>query len=78
MKTTKNFNLNLFKAGKKAQTKLGNPVMYKGISVRNELIVMVLPRCSGWEQVKYQLDGKKYKGIDTMYDLEMVEAYPIA
>lgn len=76
MKTNK-FNLDLFKSGKAAQTKLGNPVKYKGISVRNELIVFVLPRSSGWEQVKYQLDGKRYKGTETWMDLEMVESYNV-
>ena len=72
---TKEFNLDLFKSGKAAQTKLGNPVKYSGISVRNELIVMVLPRSSSWEQVKYQLDGKRYKGTESWMDLEMVEEY---
>jgi len=74
---TKKFNLEMFKNGAKAQTKLGNPARFLSISVRGELIVAVLPRWSAEEAVKYQLDGKKYKGTDTMYDLEMVEPYEI-
>jgi len=69
---TNNFNLEQFKNGSKAQTKLGNPARYLGISVRGELMVGVTPRWGMEEPVKYNLDGKKYKGTDTMYDLEMV------
>lgn len=30
------------------------------------------------EVAQYNLDGRKYTGTDTMYDLEMVEPYKIA
>lgn len=75
MKTNK-FNLNLFKNGNKAQTKIGNPVRFVTIS-RDKLVVIVKPRWREDKQEFYQLDGKKYKGTETDYDLEMVESYEI-
>ena len=44
MATTTKFNLEMFKNGVKAQTKLGNPVKFITISARGELIVAVRPR----------------------------------
>ena len=78
MKTTKEFNLEMFKNGAKAQTKLGNPVRFITISNNGKLIVAVQPRWRMEEPAKYNLDGKKYTGTDTMYDLEMVEPYKVA
>jgi hypothetical protein len=77
MKTTKQFNLEMFKKGVKAQTKLGNPAKFITIDARGKLVVAVLPRFGVEESVKYTLDGKKYNGTETMYDLEMVEPYKV-
>lgn len=77
MNTTKAFNLEMFKNGVATQTKLGNPARFATISVRGELIVAVKTRGSLEETVKYNLNGKKYNGIDTMYDLEMVKPYAV-
>jgi len=68
---TKKFNLEKFKAGAKVQTKLGNPVKFITVSNRNELIVSVQPRQGLAEQCKYTIEGKKYNGTETMFDLEM-------
>ena len=73
---TKKFNLDLFKIGKKATTKLGNPARFLRIA-NGKLMVAVLPRFTPEEIVKYQMDGRKYPGVDTMYDLQMVEEYDI-
>lgn len=72
---TKKFNLEMFKNGAKAQTKLGNPVKFITVANNGKLIVSVLPRYSAMESAQYNLDGKKYNGTETLYDLEMVEAY---
>lgn len=72
---TKKFNLEMFKNGAKVQTKLGNPVKFTAVANNGKLLVTVLPRFSAMESAQYNLDGRKYNGTDTMYDLEMVEAY---
>lgn len=72
---TKEFNLEMFKNGAKAQTKLGNPVKFITIANNGKMIVSVMPRYSGIEQAQYNTNGRKYNGTDTLYDLEMVEAY---
>lgn len=72
---TKEFNLEMFKNGAKAQTKLGNPVKFITVANNGKLIVSVMPRYSVAESAQYNLNGKKYNGTDTLYDLEMVEAY---
>ena len=41
MKTTKEFNLEMFKNGAKAQTKLGNPVRFIAIANNGKLIVCI-------------------------------------
>ena len=78
MKTTKEFNLEMFKNGAKVQTKLGNPVRFITIANNGKLIVCIKPRWRMEEPAQYNLDGRKYAGTDTMYDLEMVEPYKIA
>ena len=77
MKTTKEFNLEMFKNGAKVQTKLGNPVRFIAIANNGKLIVCIKPRWRMEESAQYNLDGRKYAGTDTMYDLEMVEPYKI-
>jgi len=87
---TKKFNLEMFRCGANAQTKLGNPVKFISITNDGKLFVSVKYRNrvvgSGVKTVapmlgstteKYNLDGTKYKGASTMYDLEMVKSYPI-
>lgn len=69
---TNTFNLEQFKNGAKAQTKLGNPVRFITIANNGKMIVGITPRWGLEESAQYNLDGKKYKGTDTMYDLEMV------
>ena len=75
---TNTFNLEKFKNGAKAQTKLGNPVRFITIANNGKIIVAVKPRWRMEEVAQYNLDGRKYAGTDTMYDLEMVEPYKIA
>lgn len=83
MSKTNYFNLNEFKNGKSATTKLGNPVKFITMC-GDKILVKVSPRfriidgptkyvVSAAESYtcKYNLDGKKYKGTDTEYDLVM-------
>ena len=70
---TNTFNLEKFKNGAKAQTKLGNPVRFITIANNGKIIVAIKPRWRMEEVAQYNLDGKKYAGTDTMYDLEMVD-----
>lgn len=77
------FNLNEFKSCKTATTKLGNPVKF--ITITGDKILvnvyhrsriigfskkMVAPMFEGTVE-KYHLDGRKYRGIDTEFDLVM-------
>ena len=70
---TSNFNLEKFKNGAKAQTKLGNPVRFITIANNGKMIVEIKPRGGMPESAQYFPNGKKYGAGDTMYDLEMVE-----
>ena len=70
---TNTFNLEMFKNGAKAQTKLGNPVRFITIANNGKIIVAIKPRWRMEEVAQYNLDGRKYAGTDTMYDLEMVD-----
>jgi len=88
MKTNK-FNFEMFKNGKAAQTKLGNPVKFVCLTGDKMLITVyhrsrvfgnfekVVAPALGGSNEKYNLNGKKYIGTDTMYDLEMVESYNV-
>lgn len=77
------FNLNEFKNGKKATTKLGNPVKF--ITMTGDKILVkvyhrsrivgfsvksIAPMLDGTVE-KYNLDGRKYRGTDTEFDLIM-------
>ena len=87
-KTTKDFNLEMVKNGKAIQTKLGNPVKFICITNDGKLLVKVnhrsrvggfsnkyvAPMLEGTVE-KYLLNGKKYNGTTTEFDLEMVDAY---
>ena len=77
------FNLNEFKNGKKATTKLGNPVKFitmTGDKIlvkvyhRNRIIGFseksIAPMLDGTVE-KYNLDGRKYRNTDTEFDLVM-------
>ena len=70
---TNTFNLEKFKNGAKVQTKLGNPVRFITIANNGKIIVAIKPRWRMEEVAQYNLDGRKYAGTDTMYDLEMVD-----
>lgn len=83
MKTNNYFNLNEFKAGKTATTKLGNPVKFicitgdkilVKVSHRSRIIGFstksIAPMVEGTVE-KYNLDGRKYRGTDTEFDLVM-------
>ena len=70
---TNTFNLETFKNGAKVQTKLGNPVRFIAIANNGKLIVCIKPRWRMEEVAQYNLDGRKYTGTDTMYELEMVD-----
>ena len=82
-KTANYFNLNEFKNGKTATTKLGNPVKF--ITMTGDKILVkvyhrsrivgfstkaIAPEFEGTVE-KYNIDGRKYRGTDTMYDLVM-------
>ena len=83
MKTNNYFNLNDFKAGKTATTKLGNPVKFITITGdkilvkvyhRNRIVGFstkaIAPVMDGSVE-KYNFDGRKYRGTDTEFDLVM-------
>ena len=83
MKTNNYFNLNAFKAGKTATTKLGNPVKFITITGdkilvkvyhRNRIVGFstkaIAPVMDGSVE-KYNFDGRKYRGTDTEFDLVM-------
>lgn len=89
MKTTKEFNFEMFKNGVPVQTKHGIPVKFVTIS-RGKMIVKVYHRHSvigNFEKCiapvfegkteKYNMNGKKYIGADTVWDLEMVTPYVV-
>ena len=89
MKKTNAFNFEMFKNGKAAQTKLGNPVKFICLT-GDKMLITVYHRSrvfGNFEKFvgnvfdgsneKYNLNGKKYNGTDTMYDLEMVENYTV-
>ncbi len=73
---TKEFNLELAKAGKKFQTKLGNPARLISVCNNNLMIVAVKGRWTEEAPEKYNLNGVKYHhSPDSLYNLEMVNAY---
>jgi hypothetical protein len=82
-KTANYFNLNEFKNGKKATTKLGNPVKFITMAGDKVLVKVyhrsrivgfseksIAPMLEGTVE-KYNLNGRKYNGTETMYDLVM-------
>jgi len=84
MKTNNYFNLNEFKAGKVATTKLGNPAKFICVTADGKLLVKVnhRSRVIGFSSKavapvyegsveKYNLDGRKYRGTETEFDLVM-------
>jgi len=78
------FNLNEFKAGKTCTTKLGNPAKFITMCGDGKMLVQVTPRyriiegptkyavggCTPYT-CKYNVNGKKYNGTDTEFDLVM-------
>lgn len=84
MSKTNYFNLNDFKAGKTATTKLGNPVKFITMLNDGRILVKVyhrtrvigsfsktiVPELDGTVE-RYQSDGKKYRGTTTEFDLIM-------
>lgn len=64
----KNFNLDLFKKNRTAETVLGRKVKYITTS-RDRLVVLVYGKYGEVSQEFYQLNGKKYNGTTTVYDL---------
>ena len=82
--TNRYFNLNEFKSGKTATTKLGNPVKFICVTNDGKLLVKVnhrnqvvgfssktvVPVLEGTVE-KYNLDGRTYRGTDTEFDLMM-------
>lgn len=68
----KNFNLQEFKNGKMAVNGLGQKVKFV-IETRGQMLVNVVNKFGNIESMKMNLDGKKYKGVETAFDLvEMV------
>lgn len=90
MKTTKEFNFEMFKNGVPAQTKLGNPVRFITMTRDGKMLIcvhhrynvvgnfekFVAPALEGRNE-RYHINGKKYNGTETMYDLEMVTPYVV-
>ena len=62
------FNLAAFKNGNIAINGLGQEVKFV-IETRGQLMVNVMKKFGQIEQMKLNLDGKKYTGVDTAYDL---------
>ena len=91
MKKTNAFNLEMFKNGVAAQTKLGNRVKFICMTNDNKLFIKVYHRnrIVGFSEkhiapgdpegttYKYNLNGTKYAGTPTLMDLEMVNPYTI-
>ena len=84
MKTNNYFNLNEFKAGKTATTKLGNPVKFICITADGKLLVKVnhRSRIVGFSSKavapvfegsveKYNLVGRKYRATEQEFDMVM-------
>ena len=78
------FNLNEFKNGKSATTKLGNPVKFITMCADGRMLVQVTPRNKVIESGnlkyvtvgmpyngKYYITGKKYRNTDSEFDLVM-------
>lgn len=73
------FNLDEFKQGRVAYNKLGNPVKFKCLDNQHPgvMVVQVQPRIGSSKTGSYifarleklYINGKKYKGIDSYYDL---------
>lgn len=89
MKTTKEFNFEMFKNGAPAQTKLGNPVKFVTMT-NGKMLICVYHRynvvgnfekhvapCLDGRHEKYNINGKKYNGTDTVWDLEMTTPYVV-
>jgi len=91
MAKTNSFNLEMFKNGKAAQTKLGNPVKFICITNDGKLFVRVYhrnriigfstkniaPADNNGTTYKYNLNGTKYAGSHSEMDLEMVDSYEV-
>lgn len=82
-KTSNYFDFNEFKNGKKATTKLGNPVKFITMTGDKMLVKVyhrsrivgfsekiVAPMLDGSVE-KYHINGRKYHGTETMYDIVM-------
>ncbi len=82
--TARYFDLNEFKAGKNATTKLGNPVKFITITADGKLLVkvnhrskisgfsnkVIVPMFEGTVE-KYNMDGSKYLVAASEFDLVM-------
>ena len=91
MAKTNSFNLEMFKNGKAAQTKLGNPVKFICITNDGKLFIRVYHRTrivgfsTKYEAAadhdgttyKYNIDGTKYNNTPSDMDLEMVDSYEV-
>lgn len=62
------FNFTEFKNGKIAINGLGQEVKFV-TETRGKMMVMVTGKFGRTENIKMNLDGKKYTGVDTAYDL---------
>lgn len=72
MATTSSFNFNEFKNGKMAINGLGQKVKFIS-ETRGQMMVAVTNKFGRVETIKMNLDGKKYTGVITAFDLvEMV------
>ena len=67
---TTNFDFTAFKNGKTATTKAGSQVKFI-CETRGQMMVSIKERYGQPYTAKYELNGKKYKGGDSPYDLTM-------
>ena len=62
------FNFTEFKNGKNAINGLGQEVRFV-METRGQMLVQVIGKFGRIESTKMNLDGKKYTGVTTAYDL---------
>ena len=69
----KTFNLEAFKNGEKAVTKSTKSVAKFICETRGKMLISIQEKYGFPYIAKYNLDGKKYTGTESPYDLEMIK-----
>lgn len=65
-----NFDFQAFKNGKVATTKTGSKAKFV-CETRGQMLVAITEKFGKQYTLKYNLDGKKYSGVENGMDLEM-------